>query len=68
MSGMTHISYKTITPCTGIHSSTLTTHGDAYKRNYEVGEKCRELTLRECQNPCDAMPWRSWRLPADAFT
>ena len=26
MSGMTHISYKTITPCTGIHSSTFTSH------------------------------------------
>ena len=40
----------------------LVHYGDAYKRNYEVGEKCRELTLRECQNPCDAMPWPSWRL------
>ena len=46
----------------------LVHYGDAYKRNYEVGEKCRELPLRECQNPCDAMPWRAWRLPADAFT
>ena len=46
----------------------LVHYGDAYKRNYEVGEKCRELSLRECQNPCDAMPWPQWRLPADAFT
>ena len=26
MSGMTHESYNTITPCTEIHSSTLTSH------------------------------------------
>ena len=26
MSGMTHTSYKTITPCTDLHSSTLTSH------------------------------------------
>ena len=46
----------------------LVHYGDEYSRNYEVGEKCRELSLRECQNPCDAMPWPQWRLPADAFT
>ena len=43
-------------------------YGDDYQcqRNYEVGEKCKELPMNECQKPCDAMPWRTWRLPSDA--
>ena len=42
-------------------------YGDEYNRAYEVGDKCKELPMKECQKPCDAMPWRTWRLPADAF-
>ncbi len=45
----------------------LVHYGDEYSRSYEVGEKSKELPLAACQNPCDAMPWRAWRLPADAF-
>ena len=46
----------------------LVHYGDEYgrHRNYDVGEKCHELPLRDCQRPCDAMPWPTWRLPHDA--
>jgi hypothetical protein len=42
-------------------------YGGEYSRSYDVGEKCHELPLHQCQRPCDAMPWPTWRLPADAF-
>ena len=41
----------------------LVHYDDEYTRSYAVGEKCKELPLRDCQNPCDAMPWP---MPDDA--
>lgn len=41
-------------------------YGDEYKRDYAVGMQCKELPLHACQNPCDAMPSHTWRLPDDA--
>ncbi len=45
----------------------LVHYGDEYNRAYEVGDKCKELPMKECQKPCDAMPWLTWPLPPDAF-
>ena len=49
------------------YTPVLVHYGDEYKRDYEVGEKCKALPLTACQNPCDAMPWRTWHLPHDAY-